>query len=457
MPPHVPEYHQQRRDPISAFGGTLVELLAKRAESPAPGILTPSIPDQNASSSASNNAIPIGAGAIALVAVGALMFAKFGYNNKPKRNELQELENDPHVGKVQRGYIAEIEDNFKLPQNILKSTAAAVNMGHQQHHIAAPPLIFQDRQATTYQKQPPLSFFGNNKVQLTTVKPIPNNTKHSNMSNTNNDDEHDDEYQDSEYAPRKFVQAPRRKHSITLDIDANQLIQQNRHSQIKNAPPGMSQIPDDPESGFQSESSLLRSSNGGDSGAFLTASQGIFESANSSMTSVSVSSSKVMKYKVVEPWIPQRFDELDLHVGEIVHVYQTYKDGWCEGCVDGAEDEEGMFPRVCLGEFALSIGDLDTTEDGKDELGFDGGIRAAVSSEAVSDTEKQMMALTNSILNDVEGQTDRPPLEMVDVGLETPRAMSDLDETPRAPILPTEGDETPNGFDTPRSGFAGDD
>ncbi|KAJ3011936.1 UNVERIFIED_CONTAM: hypothetical protein HDU68_001452 [Siphonaria sp. JEL0065] len=437
------------RDPIPVFGGTLVELLAKRAESRVPGILTPSTPDQNAPSS-TNNAIPIGAGAIALVAVGALMFAKFGYNNKPKRNKLQELENNPHAGKVQRGFMAEIEDNFKLPQNILKSTAAAVNMGQQQQLFPAPPLTFQDRQANT---------FSNYKVQLTNS----NNSKHSNTGTTNapssDDDENDDalEYQESEYAPRKFVQAPRRKHSITLDIDANQLIQQNRLSQIKNVHPGMSKIPDDPESGSQSESSLLRSSNGDGSNVFLTASQGIFESANSSMTSVSVSSSKVMKYKVVEPWIPQRFDELDLHVGEIVHVYQTYKDGWCEGCVDKAEDEEGMFPRVCLGEFALSIGDLDTIDDGKGELGFDGGIRAAVSSEAVSDTEKQMMALKDAILSDIEGQVDRPPLEMVDVGLETPRAMSDLDETPRAPILPAEGDEVPNGFDMPLSGFAGDD
>ncbi|KAJ3385567.1 hypothetical protein HDU84_002163, partial [Entophlyctis sp. JEL0112] len=80
-------------------------------------------------------------------------------------------------------------------------------------------------------------------------------------------------------------------------------------------------------------------------------------STSTSLTSVSGSSGKIMRYRVVESWTPQRFDELSLHVGDIANVYQFFEDGWCEGFIDGCE-EDGMFPRICLDDFAISITEL---------------------------------------------------------------------------------------------------
>ncbi|KAI9343134.1 hypothetical protein BDR26DRAFT_249535 [Obelidium mucronatum] len=460
MPPSVPVKRRRDTDPIPVFGNPFFESLVKRAPDvtyPQFGGLPGASVDSSSDTTTSSSVIPIGAGVFALVAVGALLFAKFGY----KRPLEDHYETDPHVEKVKRGYIAEIEENFKLPQNILKSTTAAVNIGHN----ATPPLIFQDRQGATKFPQPlnQTSFDmlkSPGKVQLTPILTnISQSTRNTpptlapiSTADAQQDNNLNLEYHESEYIPRKIIQAPRRKHSITLDIAPNQVIQQNRPS-LKGAAGAMPHISDEISDEIENtlhngENKLAKSiaNSYAGSSAFLGASQGIFESANSSMTSVSVSSSKVLRYKVVEPWIPQRFDELDLHVGEIVHVYQTYKDGWCEGCVDGSEDEEGMFPRVCLGEFALSIGDLDK------EYEHDGGIKAAMSSEAVADTEKQMLALKNARLDDV----DRPPLEMVDVSLETPKEV-DVDETPKATTFPELEEDVPDGFDTPRSRFLGDD
>ncbi|KAJ1567979.1 hypothetical protein HK405_004076, partial [Cladochytrium tenue] len=50
---------------------------------------------------------------------------------------------------------------------------------------------------------------------------------------------------------------------------------------------------------------------------------------------------------VVEPWFPQRFDELALSPGEEVVVHRVYEDGWCDGRVCGT-GEEGVFPLACL-------------------------------------------------------------------------------------------------------------
>ncbi|KAJ3118510.1 hypothetical protein HK100_000590 [Physocladia obscura] len=53
------------------------------------------------------------------------------------------------------------------------------------------------------------------------------------------------------------------------------------------------------------------------------------------------------KYEVQQPWVPQRFDELELFVGETVIVYQIFEDGWCDGRVEDTE-ETGAFPFACL-------------------------------------------------------------------------------------------------------------
>ncbi|ORY45641.1 hypothetical protein BCR33DRAFT_716283 [Rhizoclosmatium globosum] len=53
------------------------------------------------------------------------------------------------------------------------------------------------------------------------------------------------------------------------------------------------------------------------------------------------------RYEVVDPWIPQRFDEIELFPGDFVVVYQVFGDGWCDGKVEGTE-ETGAFPLACL-------------------------------------------------------------------------------------------------------------
>ncbi|KAJ3414742.1 hypothetical protein HDV05_006081 [Chytridiales sp. JEL 0842] len=73
-------------------------------------------------------------------------------------------------------------------------------------------------------------------------------------------------------------------------------------------------------------------------------------SVSSSLSSVSTVSSDggaVARYEVLEPWLPQRFDEVALRPGDIVIVSKVYEDGWCDGKVEGT-DEEGVFPMACL-------------------------------------------------------------------------------------------------------------
>ncbi|KAI9343133.1 hypothetical protein BDR26DRAFT_858608 [Obelidium mucronatum] len=90
-----------------------------------------------------------------------------------------------------------------------------------------------------------------------------------------------------------------------------------------------------------------------------------YKSSHTSTTSVSMLSAKVMRFKVEKPWIPQQDDELSLNIDDIVHVYQVFNDCWCEGFVDGAEDQLGMFPRDCLSEHPLSLWDLANKSDEK--------------------------------------------------------------------------------------------
>jgi hypothetical protein len=53
--------------------------------------------------------------------------------------------------------------------------------------------------------------------------------------------------------------------------------------------------------------------------------------------------------EVIEPWFPQRFDELRLEPGMRIIVLKTYEDGWCEGRIEGSsEDETGVFPLACV-------------------------------------------------------------------------------------------------------------
>jgi hypothetical protein len=72
-------------------------------------------------------------------------------------------------------------------------------------------------------------------------------------------------------------------------------------------------------------------------------------SSSSSLSTVSTVSSEgaVARYEVLEPWFPQRFDELALSPGDFVVVTKVYEDGWCDGRLE-TSDEEGVFPMACL-------------------------------------------------------------------------------------------------------------
>ncbi|KAJ3245127.1 hypothetical protein HDU78_009854 [Chytriomyces hyalinus] len=74
------------------------------------------------------------------------------------------------------------------------------------------------------------------------------------------------------------------------------------------------------------------------------------DSASSSLSSVSTIESDTEvehRFEVIEPWMPQRYDELELLVGDTVIVYQMFEDGWCDGKLEGS-DESGAFPAACL-------------------------------------------------------------------------------------------------------------
>ncbi|KAJ3235727.1 hypothetical protein HDU81_000208 [Chytriomyces hyalinus] len=330
------------------------------------------------SSSPSNNSLPVGIGAVALITIGAaLLFTRLGYFKRstaaPPVNNSPSKPVEPKAG-----YITETEANFKLPPNILKTTKAALDL--EPPLISPPPaLVFHSGLDTSpVQTLPP-------RVQIT-GGPAPLSLRQ--LSDVEKEVfamdaslETPVEYSGfrvatAEYFPRQIIVAPRRKQSISLDVDTGipvrpssmysgrviPLVSIEDNESTTRSTPLLTEDPATPivssflpPRGISAQSIRLGSAN-----LNVSTSQGFVGSFNSSTTSVSVASSKVMHYKVTEPWIPQRFDELELHVGEIVVVYQSYKDGWCEGCVEGSEEEEGMFPRVCLGQYAISISDLRT-------------------------------------------------------------------------------------------------
>jgi hypothetical protein len=53
-------------------------------------------------------------------------------------------------------------------------------------------------------------------------------------------------------------------------------------------------------------------------------------------------------YEVIEPWLPERFDELALTPGDVVLIKNVYEDGWCEGHLIGKDQEIGAFPMACV-------------------------------------------------------------------------------------------------------------
>ncbi|KAJ3258309.1 hypothetical protein HDU77_002371 [Chytriomyces hyalinus] len=329
------------------------------------------------STSPSSNSLPVGIGAVALITIGAaLLFTRLGYLKRA--TPTSPVDTSPGKSEEPKaGYVNETEANFKLPPNILKTTKAALEI--EPPLISPPPaLIFHSRLETSpAQELPP-------RVQIT-GGPAPLSLRQ--LSDVEKEVfamgalETPVEYAGfrvatAEYFPRQIIVAPRRKQSISLDVDTGipvrpssmysgrviPLVSIEDNESTTRSTPLLSLDTEDPATakaasflpskGISAQSIRLGSAN-----LNVSTSQGFVGSFNSSTTSVSVASSKVMHYKVTEPWIPQRFDELELHVGEIVVVYQSYKDGWCEGCVEGSE-EEGVFPRVCLGQYAISISDL---------------------------------------------------------------------------------------------------
>ncbi|KAJ3028870.1 UNVERIFIED_CONTAM: hypothetical protein HDU68_000743 [Siphonaria sp. JEL0065] len=94
------------------------------------------------------------------------------------------------------------------------------------------------------------------------------------------------------------------------------------------------------------------------------------ESVLTSASSISTIESDDMemetKYEVVEHWMPQRFDELELIPGDTVIVYKVFEDGWCDGKIEGTEDT-GAFPFACLKADSWSLGNLHVTAEPLEE------------------------------------------------------------------------------------------
>ncbi|KAJ3321502.1 hypothetical protein HDU76_014086 [Blyttiomyces sp. JEL0837] len=94
----------------------------------------------------------------------------------------------------------------------------------------------------------------------------------------------------------------------------------------------------------------------------ITPMEDIPDSVDTSASSISTDTSVVenrgiARYEVSEPWMPMRFDELALTPGLFVIIYKVYEDGWCDGRVEGT-DEEGVFPMACLKNRAMSLYNL---------------------------------------------------------------------------------------------------
>ncbi|KAJ3099120.1 hypothetical protein HK100_004951 [Physocladia obscura] len=304
----------------------------------------------SSNSSQSSLALPFGA-VFVLSTVGALLFA-VGRKQRIFGEDRNEHE-VKQVEKLKLGFVAEIESNFNLPRNILKSTAQALDSTMQmtasqfKSSFSIPNLENDEKINASVPHLPPLT-------------PLTICTRN-----------HSDIFFEprSSDTSKKIVAVPRRKQSMTIDAS---IFSSNCRESVTVNPRSTSflaQQEKDKDSFLTKEYTQEE---------LFSASQALDTSTNSSMTSVSVMSARIMTYRVVEPWEPQRFDELDLHVGEIVHVYQIYKDGWCEGFVDGAEEDEGAFPRICLSEFTLSIGELDTAGNNSEKIG---------ESEKLSDNE----------------------------------------------------------------------
>ncbi|KAJ3080586.1 hypothetical protein HDU99_007980 [Rhizoclosmatium hyalinum] len=422
MPPHVPDQKGFNKRFVAAE--QLLHVILRRAQDFTVGN-NGSISNNVAQPSTTNIAIPVGAGVFALVAVGALLFAKFGRRNhqQPESGGTEPTQAE----KAPRGYIAEIEDNFKLPQDIIKSTAEAVNLVPNVNKIQLSPIT-----------APPPALTPLDSIDIETV-PL-------------------EYHQLQEYAPRKVVQAPRRKHSITLDIDTSAALSGTRPSTNARPMPGIADISSGDNLAVKSLMDLYPSSASYSANSLSKEEEQAqqdpeYASANSSMTSVSVSSQKVLRFKVVEPWVPQRFDELDLHVGEIVHVYQTYKDGWCEGCVEGADEEEGMFPRVCLAEFALSIGDLNKATGTTNSSNKNPSQISATSSEIVGEEEKRSSEIVSSQSPPEPTTTENSDqLEMMDMSRDESADLAEGFGTPKSRFVPDLEDEDEiDNEDTPRN------
>ncbi|KAI8611419.1 hypothetical protein BC830DRAFT_1171903 [Chytriomyces sp. MP71] len=237
--------------------------------------------------------VPVAAGVAAVVVVCAvLLFTTFGH----KRATPTATPEPPDSVPEKSGYIAELEANFKAPAEILKTTAAA---------FAPSPIGFDppDEDETPQgtpgkSAPPPLRRISDAEMDYLTGFNVA-----TGKYNTSSE--------------RRSVIVPRRKQSISLDVDSRVPYRPASENRVKST--SMIPIHDTTESGvthsFSDVCDREADVEGGESEAYLG-------STNTSTTSVSVASSRVIRFKVIEPWVPQRFDELDLHVGEIVLVYQ---------------------------------------------------------------------------------------------------------------------------------------
>ncbi|KAJ3071988.1 hypothetical protein HDU98_004476 [Podochytrium sp. JEL0797] len=123
---------------------------------------------------------------------------------------------------------------------------------------------------------------------------------------------------------------------------------------------------------------------------------GVAESLESIASSVSITSDDMeadteleQKYEVTDPWVPQRFDELELIPGDTVIVYEIFGDGWCDGRVEGQE-ETGAFPMACLKKRSWSIVQEEPEEGSMEDLPLaEVSKRLSLVSEKIQTTSKR--------------------------------------------------------------------
>ncbi|KAJ3199560.1 hypothetical protein HDU82_000327 [Entophlyctis luteolus] len=148
-------------------------------------------------------------------------------------------------------------------------------------------------------------------------------------------------------SPSRAVVIPRRTSSIGVGNPLGNSDGRNRVSLVGRSNEKRSSVQNKPKMTSMQRENLPLSAEAPEKSR---SEQQVIDSIESLASSLSIESDEMDAedtYEVLEHWAPQRFDELELFPGEMVFVYHLYEDGWCDGRVEGTE-ENGSFPFACL-------------------------------------------------------------------------------------------------------------